>query len=81
MRLCGKTTNQISWSTQTINTEISIYVYVGYVNVDISGSVLVGICLSYPPISKPNATCNADLTLSFYMRVSGDASTTLLVRM
>ena len=84
--LCVKTKSQIGGSIRIINAEISIYVYVGYIYVDITGSVSVNMkwglctCLTFPPLSKPKARCNADLTLSFALRVTGDTYTTLLVR-
>ena len=84
---CVKTSSGISGSAQIMNTDISIYVFVGYISTDISGRVSFGLswglcaCLSLPPLSEPSTTCNANLKLSFRMGVSGDTSTTLLVRM
>ena len=84
---CVKTSNEISGGIQIMNTDMSIYVYVGYISVGFSGRVSFGLgwglcaCLSLPPLSEPNATCNAKLKLSFHMSVNGDAAASLLVRM
>ena len=72
-------------SLTLFNTDISIYVYVGHVSVDIRGRVSVGMdmglcgALQFPPKSQPKARCHAKFKLSLTLSVDGDVHTTLLV--
>ena len=71
-----------------MNTDISIYVFVGYISADTSGRVSFGLswglcaCLSLPcTIKSTKYNMQCQLKLSFCMNVSADTFTMLLVRM
>ena len=85
--LCIKKKFSHSGSLRVFDTDIKIYLYVGYIYADISATVSSGgmdvglcTCFTFPPISQPTARCNADVKLYFTLRVSGDTYTSLLVR-
>ena len=81
---CTKKTSKLDGTEQIFNKDMRLYVYIGYIYIDISGTVSYDInmgwcaCLSFPP---PAAKANADLTAAFTLRVKGNAHTLVLVRM
>ena len=84
--IAGKTEFSAYGSLTIFNTDISIYIYVGSVSIDIRGRMSVGMsmglcaALQFPPVSQPKAKCQAKLELSLTLNIDGDTHTKLLVR-